>query len=85
MAMAHTDKNNKTNTFRLQMTALCKEVDAVDVGNHQNKTHSRKKSELTKNKRRAYYADQHGNSLITLLQNASVEVNSIHKKLFNLG
>jgi hypothetical protein len=48
MAMAHTDKNNKTNTFRLQMTALCKEVDAVDVGNHQNKTHSRKKSELTK-------------------------------------
>lgn len=50
MAMAHTDKNNKTNTFRLQMTALCKEVDAVDVGNHQNKIRSRKKSELTKTK-----------------------------------
>ena len=48
MAMAHTDKNNKTNTFRLQMTALCKELDAVDVGNHQNKIRSRKKSELTK-------------------------------------
>jgi hypothetical protein len=48
MAMAHTNKNNKTNIFRLQMTALCKEVDAVDVGNRQNNMRSRKRSELTK-------------------------------------